>query len=86
MKILFFLNKKIKLSYELYCFSFLILPIMAKKTKNPVSKAKSYYGAKIDSVVTGREFYKVKSGAYKSGTDRWEPSSKSTGGGKVPRK
>jgi hypothetical protein len=48
------------------------------RDKNPFGRNVARTSSKIDSIVTNRLWKSSKTGGYKSGTDRWEPSSKST--------
>jgi alkyl hydroperoxide reductase subunit AhpC len=50
---------------------------MTRSDKHPVGRVVAKTEAKVDASLTSRQAYEVKSGAWKSGNDRFEPAKKS---------
>ena len=49
---------------------------MSRSDKHPVGRVVAETKARTDGTLTNREAYEVKSGAWKSGNDRFEPAKK----------
>ena len=47
---------------------------MSRSDKHPVGRVIAKTEAKVDATLTKREAYPTKSGAWKSGNDRFEPA------------
>lgn len=51
---------------------------MSRKKGTQIARQSAKTKAKVDAVLTGRQAYPTKSGAWKSGNDRFQPSNKSS--------